>query len=156
MPWRFFPTAADFNIAKAKTLEFFVTQLDVKKDKKVDVEAPRLVNPSEWFEFKVMMESYLMKIRGVNKVLLRYVIKGDSETANVRVAASDWDIFLWTGALPLGVQYKVDNASIFEILCTTIDDIALRGYSNRKRWSCVMMVQKFGSLWWRGSKAQDH
>ena len=41
--------------------------MDAEKDKKVDVKAPKMEKPSEWFEFKAEMESYLMEIRGVSK-----------------------------------------------------------------------------------------
>ena len=41
------PTSADCTVEKARTLEFFVTQLDVEMDKKIAVEAPKLENATK-------------------------------------------------------------------------------------------------------------
>lgn len=89
-------------------------------NKKIVVEPPKLESPIQWFEFKAEMESYLQKICGVNKVLLRYVIRDDFEDASFRVISSGWDTFMRTGACHSGVQYEVDNTAIFEFLRTAI------------------------------------
>ena len=65
-------------------------------NKKIVVEPPKLESPIQWFEFKAEMESYLQKICGVNKVLLRYVIRDDFEDASFRVISSGWDTFMRT------------------------------------------------------------
>ena len=41
------PTAADFTMDKARTLEFFVTQLNAEKDKNIVAEPPKLESPIE-------------------------------------------------------------------------------------------------------------
>ena len=120
--------------------------MDAEKDKKVAVEAPKLEKPSEWFEFEVEMKSYLMKIHGLYKVLLRYVIRDDNKMDEICAVTSNWDTFPWTGARHSGFSTKWImhlHLRYFALLLTASPSKRL---PRRKRWLYARMVQRFGCI----------